>query len=184
MTKAAHYTGFAGFRRLYQFHALNQKSVGRKAAALLGKSYEEVKLVVCHLGGGVSVAAHDRGRIVDVFNVKDEGAMGLDRGGGLPVNALIDYCFSGRSREEVKKTMGCRAGMLSYVGATDFRVIRDRGVLVIMCSALCGYHIHHPGPRPSYPQTPACAPPGQWRGGGRCAGDTRRPPSGDPDGNR
>lgn len=61
---------------------------------------------------------------------------------------------------------------------------RDRGVLVIMCSALCGYHIHHPGPRPSYPQTPACAPPGQWRGGGRCAGDTRRPPSGDPDGNR
>lgn len=61
---------------------------------------------------------------------------------------------------------------------------RDRGVLVIMCSALCGYHIHHPGPRPSYPQTPACAPPGQWRGGGRCAGDTRRPPSGDQDGNR
>lgn len=55
--------------------------------------------------------------------------MGLDRGGGLPVNALIDYCFSGRSREEVKKTMGCRAGMLSYVGATDFRVIRDRGCL-------------------------------------------------------
>ena len=100
LTEVAHYTGFAGFRRLCQFHALNQKSVGRKAAALLGKSYEEVKLVVCHLGGGVSVAAHDRGRIMDVLNVKDEGTMGLDRGGGLPVNALIDYCFSGRSREE------------------------------------------------------------------------------------
>ena len=81
MTKAAHYTGFAGFRRLCQFHALNQKSVGRKAAALLGKSYEEVKLVVCHLGGGVSVAAHDRGRIVDVFNVMTFEVMSVKRSG-------------------------------------------------------------------------------------------------------
>lgn len=123
MSEVAHYTGFAPFRRLCQFHALNQKSIGRKAAASLGKRYEEVNLIVCHLGGGVSVAAHRRGCVVDVFNVKDEGAMGLDRGGGLPVNAIINYCYSGKSKEEVKKTLGRRAGMFSYVGTTDFREI-------------------------------------------------------------
>ena len=123
MTEVAHVSGFVEFRRLSQFHALNQKSVGRKAARRLGKSYEEARLIVCHLGGGVSVAAHDHGRVVDVFNVKDEGAMGMDRGGGLPVNQLIDYCYAGRSREEVKRTLGRRSGMLSYVGTTDFREI-------------------------------------------------------------
>ena len=123
MTEVAHVSGFAEFRRLSQFHALNQKSVGRKAARQLGKSYEEARLIVCHLGGGVSVAAHDHGRVVDVFNVKDEGAMGMDRGGGLPVNQLIDYCYAGRSREEVKRMLGRRSGMLSYVGTTDFREI-------------------------------------------------------------
>lgn len=128
MTEVAHVSGFAEFRRLSQFHALNQKSVGRKAARQLGKSYEEARLIVCHLGGGVSVAAHDHGRVVDVFNVKDEGAMGMDRGGGLPVNQLIDYCYAGRSREEAKRTLGRRSGMLSYVGTTDFREICARVV--------------------------------------------------------
>ena len=128
MTEVAHVSGFAEFRRLSQFHALNQKSVGRKAARRLGKPYEEARLIVCHLGGGVSVAAHDHGRVVDVFNVKDEGAMGMDRGGGLPVNQLIDYCYAGRSREEVKRTLGRRSGMLSYVGTTDFREICARVV--------------------------------------------------------
>lgn len=128
MTEVAHVSGFAEFRRLSQFHALNQKSVGRKAARRLGKSYKEARLIVCHLGGGVSVAAHDHGRVVDVFNVKDEGAMGMDRGGGLPVNQLIDYCYAGRSREEVKRTLGRRSGMLSYVGTTDFREICARVV--------------------------------------------------------
>ena len=123
MTDVAHYSGFAEFRRLCLFHALNQKSIGRKAAKELGKKYEEANLIVCHLGGGVSVAAHDHGRVVDVFNVKDEGAMGMDRGGALPVNQLINYCYSGKSKDEVKKILGRRAGMFSYLGTTDFRVI-------------------------------------------------------------
>jgi len=123
MTEVAHYTGFAEFRRLCMFHALNQKSIARKAAKQLGKTYEQAHLIVCHLGGGVSVAAHDCGRVVDVFNVKDEGSMGMDRGGSLPVNQLIDYCFSGLSKAEVKKNLGRRAGMFSYLGTTDFRVV-------------------------------------------------------------
>ena len=126
MTEVAHYTGFAEFRRLCQFHALNHKSIGRKAAQELGKAYEDVNLIVCHLGGGVSVGAHRHGRVVDVCNVKDEGSMGMDRAGGLPVNQLIDYCFSGKTKDEVKKTLGRRAGMLSYVGTTDFREVCAR----------------------------------------------------------
>ena len=82
-----------------------------------------MNLIVCHLGGGVSVGAHQHGRVVDVCNVKDEGSMGMDRGGGLPVNQLINYCFSGKSKDEIKKILGRRAGMLSYVGTTDFRVV-------------------------------------------------------------
>ena len=123
LARKAHYTGFAEFRRLCQFHALNHKAVGRKAAEKLGKKYEDVNLIVCHLGGGVSVGAHQHGRVVDVCNVKDEGAMGMDRAGGLPVNQLINYCFSGKTKEEVKRTFGRRAGMFSYLGTTDFRVV-------------------------------------------------------------
>lgn len=82
-----------------------------------------MNLIVCHLGGGVSVGAHQHGRVVDVCNVKDEGAMGMDRAGGLPVNQLINYCFSGKTKDEVKRTFGRRAGMFSYLGTTDFRVV-------------------------------------------------------------
>ena len=123
MTEVAHISGFREFRRQSLFHALNQKATARKAAEQMGKRYEDVKLIVCHLGGGVSVAAHDHGRVVDVFNVKDEGAMGLVRGGSLPVNALINYCYSGKSKEEVKRIFGRQSGMFSYVGTTDFREI-------------------------------------------------------------
>lgn len=123
MTDVAHYTGFAPFRRVCMFHALNHKSIARKAAAQLGKAYEDVNLIVCHLGGGVSVGAHEKGRVVDVFNVKDEGAMGLDRGGALPTNQLINYCFSGVTKDEAKKVLGRRAGMFSYLDTTDFRII-------------------------------------------------------------
>ena len=122
MTEVAHVSGFREFRRQSLFHALNQKATARKAAEQMGKRYEDVKLIVCHLGGGVSVAAHDHGRVVDVFNVKDEGAMGLG-GGSLPVNALINYCYSGKSKEEVKRIFGRQSGMFSYVGTTDFREI-------------------------------------------------------------
>ena len=128
MTEVAHVSGFREFRRQSLFHALNQKATARKAAEQMGKRYEDVKLIVCHLGGGVSVAAHDHGRVVDVFNVKDEGAMGLDRGGSLPVNALINYCYSGKSKEEVKRIFGRQSGMFSYVGTTDFREICARVV--------------------------------------------------------
>ncbi len=128
MTPVAHVSGFKGMQRESFFHALNQKSIARKAAKQLGKAYEDCNLIVVHLGGGVSVAAHERGRCVDVFNVKDEGAMGLDRGGSLPVNAVINLCFSGITKKEAKKMLGIEAGAFSYVGTKDFREISKKAM--------------------------------------------------------
>ena len=108
----ARYSGLKGMERQSFFHALNQKSVARKAAKEIGKAYEDLNLVVVHLGGGVSVAAHKKGRVVDVYNVKDDGSMGMDRGGALPANALVNLCFSGKTKAEVKKIIGHEAGCI------------------------------------------------------------------------
>lgn len=126
MTEVAHFTGFAGMQRESFFHALNHKSMARKAAAQLGKKYEDLNLIVVHMGGGVSVAAHEKGRVVDVYNVKDEGSFSMDRAGGLPVNAVVNFCFSGKTKVEVKKILGSQAGVFSYLGTRDFREVQDR----------------------------------------------------------
>ena len=124
----ARYSGlnYPGFERQSFFHALNHKSVARKAAKQLGKPYEELNLIVCHLGGGVSVAAHKKGRVVDVNNVKDDGAMGMDRGGNLPANALVNLCFKeGMTKADVKRIIGQEAGIYSYTGTKDFRDVEN-----------------------------------------------------------
>lgn len=117
----ARISGFEPMQRESFFHALNQKSKAREAALQIGRPYEELDLIVVHMGGGVSVAAHHLGRVIDVFNVKDDGSFGMDRGGALPVNAVVNYCFSGRTKAEVKKTLGTEAGVYSYLGTRDFR---------------------------------------------------------------
>ena len=126
MTPIAHVSGFCGMERESFFHALNQKSIARKACAQLGKPYEQARLIVIHMGGGVSVAAHRDGLAVDVYNVKDEGAFGMDRGGSLPVNAVINLCFSGKTKKEVKKLLGSEAGAYSYLGTKDFLEVETR----------------------------------------------------------
>ena len=124
----ARVSGLKGMERESFFHALNQKSVARKAAKTLGKAYEELNLIVLHLGGGVSVAAHEKGLVIDNFNVKDDGAMGLDRGGALPVNAVVNLCFSGKTKQEIKKLISSEAGVYSYLGTKDFREIERRAL--------------------------------------------------------
>ena len=122
----ARISGLKGMERESFFHALNQKSVARKAAKQLGKPYEELNLIVLHLGGGVSVAAHQKGLVIDNFNVKDDGAMGLDRPGALPTNAVVNLCFSGKTKQEIKKLIGSEGGVYSYLGTKDFREIERR----------------------------------------------------------
>jgi butyrate kinase len=126
MIPLARVSGLKGMERESFFHALNQKAVARKAAGQLGKAYEAVNLIVVHMGGGVSVAAHQKGRVIDVYNVKDDGSFSMDRGGALPVNALVNLCFSGKTRQEIKKLLGTEAGVFSYLGTRDFREVETR----------------------------------------------------------
>ncbi len=126
MSELAHVSGFAGMQRESFFHALNQKSTARRLAAQLGRKYEELNLIVVHLGGGVSVAAHEKGVVVDDYNVKDDGSMGMDRSGALPVNAVINLCYSGKTKAEVKKMLAYDGGVYSYLGTKDFREVERR----------------------------------------------------------
>ena len=122
----ARISGYKGIERESFFHALNQKYIARKAAAQLQKPYEELRLIVVHLGGGVSVAAHENGRVVDVFNVLSEGSMGLDRPGTLPAHGVVDLCFSGLTKAEVKRKIVNEAGVYSYLGTKDFQEAEGR----------------------------------------------------------
>lgn len=128
MQDLARFSGYKGFERQSFFHALNHKGMARRAAAQLGKAYEDVNLIVSHLGGGVSTAAHMKGRVVDVYNVKDDGAFSTDRGGALPTNALINFCFSGKTKEEVKKEFASQAGVFSYLGTRDFLEVELKAI--------------------------------------------------------
>ncbi len=126
MQPVARVSGLKGMERESFFHALNQKAVARKAAADLGKPYESLNLIVAHMGGGVSIAAHEKGRVVDVYNVRDEGSFSLDRAGSLPVNAVVNLCYSGVSRQELKRRLSFESGVFSYLGTRDFREVERR----------------------------------------------------------
>jgi len=117
----ARVTGFAGMERVSFVHALNHRSTARKAAAQLGKTYPECNFVVAHLGGGVTTAAHQKGRMVEINNVFDEGCFSMDRGGSLPVQQVIDFCFSGLTKAEVLRRLETCSGVVSYLGTRDFR---------------------------------------------------------------
>lgn len=126
LSDVARVSGLKGMERESFFHALNQKSVARRAARELGRDYGELNLIVVHMGGGVSVAAHEHGRVTDNYNVKDEGSFGMDRAGSLPVNAVINLCYSGKPKAEVKKLIGSDAGVFSYLKTRDFREVERR----------------------------------------------------------
>ena len=123
--EVARVTGLEGMERESFFHCLNHKGVARKAAAQLGKAYEDCNLVVCHLGGGVTSAAHCRGRAIDVTNIFDEGCFSMDRAGGLPIHAVVELCFSGRSKTDIIKQLDTGSGVVSYLGTRDFRTVEQ-----------------------------------------------------------
>lgn len=110
------------------FHALNQKAIARRAAADLGKVYDEINLIVAHLGGGISVGAHRRGRVIDVNNaIPGEGPFSPERSGGVPAGVLVQMCFSGKySREEMHKKLVGKAGLVAYLGTNDAVEVEKR----------------------------------------------------------
>jgi len=119
----ARYSGVPELPRTSVFHALNQKAVAKRYAKEIGKAYDTLNLIVVHMGGGVSVGAHQNGRIIDVFNALDgDGAFSPERAGGAPVGALIKMCFSGQYTEkEVYKKFVGNGGFNAYLGTNDMR---------------------------------------------------------------
>lgn len=104
------------------FHALNQKAVGRLYASSISKKYEELNLIIAHMGGGVSVGAHRKGRVIDVNNaLNGDGPFSPERSGGLPSGQLAELCFSGRfTHEEIKLMLTGKGGMVAYLGTNSF----------------------------------------------------------------
>ncbi|NLL80084.1 MAG: butyrate kinase [Clostridiales bacterium] len=123
LCQIARYSGVPELPRVSVFHALNQKAVAKRYAKETGKSYDSLRLIVVHMGGGVSVGAHENGKVIDVFNALDgDGAFSPERAGGLPSGALIKMCFSGNySQDEVYKKVVGKGGFNAYLGTNDMR---------------------------------------------------------------
>lgn len=124
LSDVARISGAPEIERTSLVHALNQKAVARKAAAKLGKRYENCRFIVAHLGTGVTLGVHLNGRIVDVSGAKSDGPMSPERAGGLPPDGLIDLCFSGRcTKEELTRKLLGGWGLVGYLGTRDLREI-------------------------------------------------------------
>ncbi|MFH1943554.1 MAG: butyrate kinase [bacterium] len=126
MDPVARITGMPELERRSIFHALNQKAIARMAAHEMEKEYEEVNLIVVHLGGGISVGVHKKGRVVDVNNAFDgDGPFAPERAGGLPAGQLVELCFSGKfTKEELKKRLVGNAGIVAHLGTNDMRKVK------------------------------------------------------------
>ena len=126
----ARISGHPFFKRESVFHALNQKAVAKIYAEECGKPYEELRLIVVHMGGGVSVGAHCNGKIIDVNQaLSGDGPFSPERSGTLPAQQLVDICFSGKySYNEVSKMITGKGGYVSYLGTTDAGEIEKRAM--------------------------------------------------------
>lgn len=127
MAPIAKVTGIPGIERKSKFHALNQKAIARRAAKQLNRKYDESNFIVIHIGGGISIGAHEKGKVIDVNNVIDgDGPMAPTRAGSIPVEAVIDLCFSGKyTRTELKEYISQRAGLTDYLGTSDVRDVQE-----------------------------------------------------------
>ncbi|MDD6954395.1 MAG: butyrate kinase [Prevotella sp.] len=121
-------TGTPLIHRICIWHALNQKAIARRFAAEHKTRYEDLNLIMCHLGGGISIAAHDHGRAIDANNALDgEGPFSPERTGTLPVGDLIRLCFSGKFTEaQLLKRIAGKSGMIALLGTNDMREIERR----------------------------------------------------------
>ncbi|MBS7526736.1 butyrate kinase [Fusibacter paucivorans] len=117
----ARFSGIRELKRISSFHALNHKAIAKRHCESEGLSYESINLIVVHLGGGVSVAAHQRGKMIDANNALDgDGPFAPERSGTLPVGDLVKMCYSGQytEREMLKKITG-GGGLMSYLGTAS-----------------------------------------------------------------
>ncbi|MFI3266237.1 MAG: butyrate kinase [Rikenellaceae bacterium] len=130
MQDVARITGLPQLQRKAIFHALNQKAVAHRHADTVARKYEDMNIIVAHLGGGVSIGAHKKGRIIDVNNALDgEGPFSPERAGSLPSGDLVRMCFSGEyTQQEVEKMLCGHGGFMAHVGSNDTRSIREEAL--------------------------------------------------------
>jgi len=114
--------------RIAIWHALNQRAIARRYARGIGKEYEDLNLIICHLGGGISVAAHEHGRAIDANNALDgEGPFSPERAGSLPAADIIRLCFSGKYNEkQLLKRIAGKAGLNAHLGTNNMREVMER----------------------------------------------------------
>lgn len=119
----ARITGIPEIRRQVIFHALNQKAVARRYAKSKGTTYKDSRLIIAHMGGGISIAAHVNGLAVDVTTASTgEGPMSPERAGCIPGIPLVDLCFSGKySHDDMRRFFTQKGGLNAHLGHTDFR---------------------------------------------------------------
>ena len=127
MQDIARYAGHKNFKRISIFHALNHKAVARKHAEKIGKSYEALNLIVVHMGGGISVGAHCKGRVIDVNQALDgEGPFSPERSGTLPVGDLVKMAFSGRyTLKQMQEMIVGKGGLVSYLNTNNLQEIEQ-----------------------------------------------------------
>lgn len=119
----ARVTGLPQVKRNASAHTLNTKAVAREVAEEIGRSYEDVNFIMCHLGGGCSVSMHERGRITDMVP-SGEGSFTPSRAGRLTNRSVIKLCFSGRySEKELKELLQSRGGFIAHLGTNDCREV-------------------------------------------------------------
>ena len=120
--------GHPMFPRISIFHALNHKAIAKMYARETGKEYGDLNLVVVHMGGGVSVAAHSKGKVVDVNNaLYGEGPFSPERTGGIAAMQLADACYSGKyTLAEMKKIISGKGGVVAHLGTNSFKEVEDR----------------------------------------------------------
>lgn len=121
----ARFTGIPEISRISVFHALNSRAVSRRYSASIGNRYEDLNLIVAHLGGGISISAHSKGRVIDVNNALDgDGPFSPERAGSIPTRQLVDLCFSGKySYDEIRKMINGHGGLYAHLGTTDVKNI-------------------------------------------------------------
>ncbi|MDE2163773.1 MAG: butyrate kinase [Alphaproteobacteria bacterium] len=123
----ARLSGTSLFERQCLSHALNTKAVAKRYAKETGRSYASLRLIVAHLGSGISVSAHEAGRMIDVTNSREEGAFSSDRAGGVPAMQLVNLCFSGRyTAKEIETRLFGEGGLFSYLRTRDLTEVERR----------------------------------------------------------
>ena len=124
----ARISGSPLMNRICIWHALNQRAIAKRFAREIGRHYNDMNLIICHLGGGISVAAHEKGVAVDAPNALDgEGPFTPERAGTIPAADLVRLCFSGKyTQEELLKQVAGNAGLAAHLGTNDMRAIEDR----------------------------------------------------------